>query len=181
MAATSHAVRPGSLTRADAEAAAGTVVDPEMPMLTLVDLGVLREVTVEEAPAGAAVTVALTPTYSGCPAMATMRDDLVRALTEVGFDEVRVQVRLSPPWTSDWITAAGREALRAHRLSPPGPAGPRPDGPVPLRLTATRRRLVCPRCGAEETELTSEYGPTACTALYRCTVCREPFEHLKEI
>ncbi|NYD57433.1 ring-1,2-phenylacetyl-CoA epoxidase subunit PaaD [Nocardioides marinisabuli] len=177
-------VRERALTRADAEAAAGTVTDPEMPMLTLLDLGVLREVTVRGAAdgsEGAAVTVALTPTYSGCPAMATMRDDLVRALTGAGFDEVRVQVRLSPPWTSDWITERGRAALREHRISPPGTAGPRPSGPVPLRLTATRRLLACPRCGAEDTELTSEYGPTACTAIYRCTVCREPFEHVKEI
>lgn len=137
---------------AEAEAVAARVTDPEMPMLTLFDLGVLREVVVEAHPAGTAgtvVTVALTPTYSGCPAMATMRDDLVRALTEAGFDEVRVQVRLSPPWTSDWITPRGRAALREHRISPPGAVEARPAGPVPLRLGATRRELACPRCGSD--------------------------------
>ena len=159
-----------------ATALARQVTDPEMPMLTLEDLGVLRDVTVT--PSGG-VTVTITPTYSGCPAMATMRDDLVRTLEEAGM-RASVRVALSPAWSSDWITEHGREALRAHGLSAPGPA-PRHTGPVPLTLGPPRRDLTCPRCGSGAVELTSEFGATACKALYRCTACLEPFEHVKEI
>jgi ring-1,2-phenylacetyl-CoA epoxidase subunit PaaD len=152
------------------------VADPEMPMLTLADLGVLREVQVE----GDRVTVWITPTYSGCPAMATMRDDLVHGLRQAGFGEVDVRLRLQPAWSSDWLSDRGRAALAEHGLSAPGPA-PRHDGPVPLSLLPTRRAVTCPRCGSTDAELTSEFGPTACTALYRCADCLEPFEHMKEI
>jgi ring-1,2-phenylacetyl-CoA epoxidase subunit PaaD len=163
--------------RARALAAARTVTDPEMPMLTLEDLGVLRSVEVSET---GEVVVAITPTYTGCPAMATMRDDLVRVLSEAGLPHVTVRVSLSPAWSSDWITERGRRALAAHGLSAPGPA-PRRSGPVGLSLMPTRRAVHCPRCGSASVELTSEFGPTACKALYRCTSCLEPFEHVKEI
>ena len=155
---------------------AATVVDPELPMLTLADLGVLREVATE----GDAVVVAITPTYSGCPAMATMRDDLVRRLREEGYDDVRVRVALEPAWTSDWITPQGRAALAAAGISPPGPA-PRRDGPVALQLAPTRRSVRCPRCASDDVALTSEFGSTACKAMYRCRSCLEPFDHVKEI
>ena len=155
---------------------ARTVTDPEMPMLTLEDLGVLRDVEVH----GDTVTVAITPTYSGCPAMATMRDDLVHRLTDAGYADVRVRVELSPAWSSDWITERGRAALAEHGISPPGAAA-KPEGPIALNLLPTRRTLACPRCGSAAAELTSEFGPTACKALYRCTDCLEPFEHVKEI
>lgn len=154
---------------------AASVTDPEMPMLTLEDLGVLRGVR-EEADG---VVVTITPTYSGCPAMATMRDDLVHRLAEAGY-AATVEVSLSPAWSSDWITDRGRQALRDHGLSAPGPA-PHRTGPVPLTLLPVRRNLTCPRCSATEVELTSEFGATACKALYRCTACAEPFEHVKEI
>jgi ring-1,2-phenylacetyl-CoA epoxidase subunit PaaD len=155
---------------------AAEVTDPEMPMLTLADLGVLREV-VED---GDRVVVTITPTYSGCPAMATMRDDLVHRLQDHGYTDVEVRVSLSPAWSSDWISSRGRAALLEHGISGPGPA-PRHDGPVALSLTPTRRVLGCPRCGSRDVELASEFGATACKAMYRCTACLEPFDHVKEI
>ena len=156
---------------------AATVVDPELPMLTLADLGVLRDVEVSE---DGAVVASITPTYSGCPAMATMRDDLVRRLQEEGFEDVRVKVALHPAWTTDWITPTGRAALAEAGISPPGPA-PRREGPVTLQLATPRRAVRCPRCDATNVALTSEYGSTACKAMYRCRACLEPFDHVKEI
>lgn len=155
---------------------ASRVTDPELPMLTLADLGVLRRVEEQSDE----VVVTLTPTYSGCPALATMRDDVVRDLNDAGYPRVRVEIELSPAWTSDAITPAGRRSLAAHGISPPGPA-PSHAGTVPLTLRPPRRRLTCPHCGGAAVEPTSEFGPTPCTALYRCRECREPFEHVKEI
>lgn len=162
-------------TLEQARAVAASVTDPEMPMLTLEDLGVLRDVYFD---AGGRLVVAITPTYSGCPAMATMRDDVVRSLQDEGFEEIAVQVCLSPPWTSDWITERGRKALAEHGISPPGPS---PTGPLTLTLSPTRRAVRCPRCGTEDVSLTSEFGATACKAMYRCLACLEPFDHMKEI
>lgn len=154
---------------------AAAVTDPEMPMLTLADLGVLRDVR-EEADG---VVVTITPTYSGCPAMATMRDDLVHRLADAGYT-ARVEVSLAPAWSSDWISERGRQALRDHGLSAPGPA-PQRSGPVPLTLLPRPRRLACPLCASTDVVLTSEFAGTACKALYRCATCSEPFEHVKEI
>ena len=156
---------------------ASAVTDPEMPMLTLADLGVLRAVDLD--PDGR-VVVTITPTYSGCPAMATMRDDLVHALHDSGFGDVEVRVSLHPAWSSDWISARGRAALQAHGISAPGRV-PAQAGPIALTLTPARRSLDCPRCGSDDVRLTSEFGPTACTAMYRCSACLEPFTHVKEI
>jgi len=164
------------VTAARARSAAETVVDPELPMLTLADLGVLRDVQVIDG----AVEVAITPTYIGCPAMTAMCDDLARALRAAGFADVRVRVDLSVPWTTDWISERGRAALHAAGISPPE-AAPRHRGPVPLTLTPTRRPVTCPRCGGERTQVVSEFGATACKASYRCSNCLEPFEHLKGI
>ena len=154
-------------------AVAREVTDPEMPMLTLEDLGVLRSVEEHDG----AVVVTITPTYSGCPAMATMRDDLVHRLQDAGY-AAEVRVALSPAWSSDWITPRGRAALAEHGISPPGAA---PSGPVSLSLLPTRRAISCPRCGSDDVALVSEFGSTACKAQYRCTSCREPFDHVKEI
>jgi ring-1,2-phenylacetyl-CoA epoxidase subunit PaaD len=159
-----------------ARAVAASVVDPELPMLTLADLGVLRDVQF----ADGEVTVSITPTYSGCPAMATMRDDLVRSLRDSGFPRVQVRVALHPAWTTDWITPQGKAALAAAGISPPG-AAPRRQGPIELALTPTRRAVRCPRCASPNVELSSEFGSTACKAMYRCSTCLEPFDHVKEI
>lgn len=166
----------------DARAAAARVVDPEMPMLTLADLGVLRGVEVIEDGTGSVVRVTLTPTYSGCPALDEMRTDLRRALREAGHPRVEVRTTFSPPWSTDWISDEGRRKLAEAGVAPPERIGPRAaTGPVPLTLTPPSRAVACPRCGAPDTEETSRFGPTACTALRRCRSCAEPFEHVKEI
>jgi ring-1,2-phenylacetyl-CoA epoxidase subunit PaaD len=167
-------------TTLDPRSVAETVTDPELPMLTLADLGVLRDVSVS---ASGSVTVVLTPTYSGCPALSAMREDVVRRLRAAGFEDVTLRISLAPPWSSDWITERGRRALHEHGISPPGTAAAARSGagaPVPLTLAPTRRAVRCPRCRSREVTLTSEFGPTACTALYRCSSCLEPFEHVKE-
>jgi ring-1,2-phenylacetyl-CoA epoxidase subunit PaaD len=156
---------------------AETVTDPELPMLTLADLGVLRDVRV----ADGTVVVEITPTYSGCPAMGVMRADLLHALHRAGFPDVEVRTRLSPAWSTDWITEDGRRKLAAGGIAPPGRAPARTAGPVPLQLGPTRRTATCPLCGSPDTEELSEFGATACKALRRCRDCREPFEHVKEI
>ncbi|MFE7418443.1 1,2-phenylacetyl-CoA epoxidase subunit PaaD [Rhodococcus sp. NPDC057529] len=164
--------------RREARRIAESVLDPEMPMLTLADLGVLRDV---EEHADGSVVVTITPTYSGCPAMATMRDDIEHKLTDAGYTTVRVKTVLSPPWSTDWISADGVRKLREHGYSAPGPAPARTTGPVPLTLTVKPRPVVCPVCSSANTRLDSEFGATLCKALYRCLDCLEPFDHVKEI
>jgi ring-1,2-phenylacetyl-CoA epoxidase subunit PaaD len=147
-------------------------------MLTLSDLGVLRDVRLDD---GGTVVVEITPTYTGCPAMGTMRADLVHALHEAGFADVDVRTVLAPAWSTDWITPDGRRKLAEAGIAPPGPAPDRPPGPVPLQLGPSPRSAPCPLCGSEDTEQLSEFSATACKALRRCRSCREPFEHVKEI
>ena len=157
---------------------AATVTDPELPTLTLADLGVLRDVRIED---DGTVVVEITPTYTGCPAMGVMRADLVHALHRAGFADVDVRTVLSPAWSTDWISEDGRRKLAAGGIAPPGTAPVRTPGPVPLQLGPTRRTAACPLCGSADTEELSEFGATACKALRRCRSCREPFEHVKEI
>jgi ring-1,2-phenylacetyl-CoA epoxidase subunit PaaD len=149
---------------------AGGVPDPELPVLTIEDLGVLREVTVD---ADGAVEVVITPTYSGCPAMDAIRQDVVSALREAGFADVRVRTVLAPAWTTDWISERGRRALEEYGIAPPGPRG---SGPVRLPLA-----MRCPRCGSHDTRELSRFGSTACKALWRCRACGEPFDHMKTL
>jgi ring-1,2-phenylacetyl-CoA epoxidase subunit PaaD len=150
--------------------------DPELPMVTLADLGILREVA--ESDGGVVVTI--TPTYTGCPAMREMSHDVAHRLTTAGYPNVQVRTQLSPAWTSDLITADGRRKLAAAGIAPPGPA-PRRSGPIPLTLTPRVATVPCPRCGSARTARTAEFAATACKALYRCRTCDEPFEYVKEI
>lgn len=158
------------------EIAAG-VPDPELPMVTLADLGILRDV--QESPDG--VTVTITPTYSGCPAMREISHDLRHRLQRAGFADVTVRTALAPAWSSDWITPAGRSKLAAAGIAPPNAAVHRESGPIPLTLSVRLRTVACPRCGATDTRETSAFSATACKALYRCVACDEPFEYVKEI
>ena len=155
------------------------VPDPEMPMLTLADLGVLRGLVMAE---DGTVVASLTPTYSGCPAMAEMRAEVAARLREAGYPRVEIRTVLDPPWTTDWITHEGRRKLAEAGIAPPQATAPgRPSGPVPLTLSRTRPSVPCPHCGSSHTEETSHFGATSCKALWRCRTCAEPFEHVKEI
>jgi ring-1,2-phenylacetyl-CoA epoxidase subunit PaaD len=169
------ALAPAALARARQLAA--SVPDPELPMLTLDDLGILREVTA----VGGRIVVSITPTYTGCPALREMGADVARRLAAGGFPAAEVRVVIAPPWSSDWITAAGRRKLAAAGIAPPGPAPRSAGGPVPLTLTAGRTDVACPACGSADTAQSAAFGATACRDLYRCRACREPFEHVKEI
>ncbi len=150
------------------------VCDPEIPVLSLADLGVLRDVQVD----GARVTVTITPTYSGCPAMDEIRADVRSALARSGVEEVEVRTVLSPPWTTDDLSEAGKEKLRAYGIAPPRRG---PGGPVPVALgPRPAAALECPQCGSRDTEELSRFGSTSCTSLWRCRSCREPFDHFKD-
>lgn len=156
--------------REHAWAIAATVVDPEIPVLTIEDLGVLRDVTIDH---GTAI-VTLTPTYSGCPALDAMGDDVVLALTAAGFDDVVVRTTLSPAWTTDWMTDAGKQKLRDYGIAPPHARATLGQGPVRLQLA-----VKCPRCGSLDTREIARFGSTSCKALFECSACLEPFDHFK--
>ncbi|WP_246125433.1 1,2-phenylacetyl-CoA epoxidase subunit PaaD [Exilibacterium tricleocarpae] len=136
------------------------VCDPEIPVLSIWDLGVLRDIE----RTGEHITVTITPTYSGCPAMTTITEDVEAALARAGFAEVSVKLTLAPAWTTDWISAAGREKMRAYGIAPP---------------VQRSHTVACPQCGSDDTGLISEFGSTACKALYRCNQCLEPFDYFK--
>lgn len=157
------------------EIAAGTP-DPELPMLTIEDLGILRSVSESED----GVEVTITPTYSGCPALREIGDDVRSRLTRAGFAPVTVLTSLAPPWTTDWITPEGRRKLAEAGIAPPAAAPRRAAGPVPLTLTAPPSP-GCPRCGASGAVRTAEFSATACKSLYRCAACGEPFEGIKPL
>jgi ring-1,2-phenylacetyl-CoA epoxidase subunit PaaD len=160
-----------TVSRSAAWRVAASVLDPEVPVLTIEDLGILRGVDVD---AAGRVSVTITPTYSGCPAMETIRADLLTAFEEAGYRDVAVAFVLSPAWTTDWMSEEGKRKLEDFGIAPPQP---RPaDGTVPLRLS-----VRCPQCGSPETRELSRFGSTACKSLWVCTACAEPFDHFKAI
>jgi ring-1,2-phenylacetyl-CoA epoxidase subunit PaaD len=150
-----------------------TVTDPEIPVITIADLGILRDVAVE----GGHVTVTITPTYSGCPAMDEIRADITAALASAGVDDVEVRTVLSPAWTTEWMTEQGRESLRAYGIAPPTV---RVGGPVLLQLGRRPVAVACPHCGSASTEELTRFASTSCKSLWRCLSCREPFDHFKD-
>lgn len=149
------------------------VKDPEVPALSLWDLGVLRDVYQEE---GGKVVVTITPTYSGCPAMGTMQGDIEATLHNAGFAEVKVTTRLAPAWTTDWLSPEGRRKLCEYGIAPPRQSGC--GGVVELTPEAG---IECPHCGSLNTLRVSEFGSTACKALFQCQSCHEPFDYFKQI
>jgi ring-1,2-phenylacetyl-CoA epoxidase subunit PaaD len=151
---------------------AATVLDPELPMVTIEDLGILRDVTEDDQ---RRVHVTITPTYSGCPAMETIRDDIVSTLEIAGYQHVDVEFVLSPAWSTDDLTDVGRAKLARAGIAPPGPA-PVDGGPVPLAFS-----VRCPQCGSLDTRESSHFGSTACKSLWVCRACREPFDHFKAL
>lgn len=151
-----------------------TVLDPEVPALSVCDLGLVRGVM--EVGANAAVEIVLTPTYSGCPATEVIERAVVGAVEAAGLGPARVRMQRAPAWTSDWISERGRKRLHAYGIAPPGPVAV--PGEAPIRLVP---RLACPRCGSKRTERLAAFGSTACKALHRCLACLEPFEHFKPI
>jgi ring-1,2-phenylacetyl-CoA epoxidase subunit PaaD len=160
----------------DLRAAIAAIPDPEVPVVTIQDLGILREVLVDEH--ARTVTVLITPTYSGCPAMDAIRQCIEHVARREGY-AASVQIRLSPAWTTDWMSAAGRDKLREFGIAPPGQ---RSDvAPHPIGVSLTVRRVTCPLCGSVDTEEISRFGSTACKALRRCNECREPFDEFKTI
>ena len=149
------------------------VPDPEIPVLSLTDLGVIRDVAWE----GEVLEVTVTPTYSGCPATAVIEMDIEAALSARGIARIALRRQLSPPWTTEWITDRGRERLRAYGIAPPV-EGTSASGRI-AALTGRRLEVACPRCGSPDTEEVSRFGSTPCKAHWRCRACREPFDYFK--
>ncbi len=151
------------------------VKDPEVPVIDVVELGIVRSAEVE----GNRVTVLVTPTYSGCPATKVIERDIAETLERHGFEAVTVKTVFTPPWTTDWITADAREKLRSYGIAPPGPVGP--GGLELVPLGGPTRSVACPYCGSKDTRRESEFGSTACKAIHVCHACHQPFEHFKPI
>ncbi len=147
---------------------AAQVVDPEIPVLTIADLGVLRDVAVNDG----CVEVAITPTYSGCPAMNMIALEIELALEREGIRPSKVRTVLSPAWTTEWLSDDGRRKLKAYGIAPPQAGSGR-------RMLFGEQTVACPQCGSDNTEVLSEFGSTSCKALWRCKSCREPFDYFK--
>ncbi len=163
----------GAQTVERAWAVLDTVPDPEVPALSVRDLGIVREVVAT----AAGLEVVLTPTYSGCPATEVIEKSVLDALDAAGLGPAQVRLQRAPAWTTDWISAEGRRKLREYGIAPPGPA----EQAQPMRFVRRTAPVACPRCDSTDTERLSAFGATACKALYRCRACREPFEHFKPL
>ena len=168
-------ITPAPESRDALLAVARAVPDPELPVLTLGDLGVIRDLRVA---GDGTVEVDLTPTYTGCPATAVIADDVRDALRRAGADRIRVRTVLAPAWTTDWMSEIGRRKLREYGIAPPGPALPAAGSPHSVRLAFTAR---CPHCGSTDTREVSQFGSTPCKSLWTCRSCAEPFESFKAI
>lgn len=162
-----------ALTRDDVYAVLRDVMDPEVPVLSVVELGIVRDVHVGDD----GVTVTVTPTYSGCPAMKVIEQEIVSALQARGVDRVEVKTSYTLAWTTDWISADAREKLRAYGIAPPGAA----DHDAPVSIGRRRPATRCPYCGSPDTQLRSEFGSTACKSIHVCRACQQPFEEFKAI
>ena len=171
-------------TATDVLEAVRSIPDPEIPVITIEGLGILRECRLDEA--AGLVHVVITPTYSGCPAMRAIEDQIARVCRAHGLRAV-VTSQLSPAWTTDWISPDAREALRRFGIAPPGPAdadagaGERAPRPVSVMIGGGRHTVACPRCGSEATSVISQFGSTACKALRRCDSCGDPFDEFKAL
>ncbi|MDW4548986.1 1,2-phenylacetyl-CoA epoxidase subunit PaaD [Defluviimonas sp. D31] len=153
------------------------VPDPEIPVISVTDLGIVRDVEWQ----GATLVVTVTPTYSGCPATTAINLDIEAKLRAEGIEDLRIERRLSPPWSTDWISTEGREKLRAYGIAPPID-GTAPDGRTiarATRLSGANLTVPCPRCGSANTERISQFGSTPCKAAWRCKECLEPFDYFK--
>lgn len=163
--------RAGVITRERVLSILESVKDPEVPVVSVVELGIVRHVAVD----GTRITVTITPTYSGCPAMREIEQDIRAALGAEGMDDVALETVHAPAWTTDWIGAEAREKLRRYGIAPPGAAE---HGGL-VTIAKRRTAAACPRCGSSNTELKSEFGSTACKAIHVCNACREPFDEFK--
>jgi ring-1,2-phenylacetyl-CoA epoxidase subunit PaaD len=171
---TSSAPRPTRDAVLAVLAVLDTVMDPEVPVLSVRELGIVRDVAIAET---GAVTVMVTPTYSGCPAIRVIEEDIVAALHEAGYADARVETVYAPAWTTDWIAPEAREKLRAYGIAPPGMV----EAGGLIQLTRARSAPACPFCGSRATEIRSEFGSTACKSMCWCRECLQPFEEFKAI
>lgn len=161
---------PAIISKKDILDILSTVTDPEIPVLSVQDLGVIRAINISEK---GGVEVIITPTYSGCPAMKTIEVNILAALQEAGVDPVTVNTVLAPPWTTDWISQEGRQKLREYGIAPPV------GSPDKGSLFADAPKVNCPRCNTSNTSMVSQFGSTPCKSLYRCLDCLEPFDYFK--
>ncbi|VWX55714.1 putative multicomponent oxygenase/reductase subunit for phenylacetic acid degradation [Burkholderiales bacterium 8X] len=176
---TPASTRPADARVARAWEVLGDVLDPEVPALSVRDLGIVREVLARES----GLEIVLTPTYSGCPATEVIERSVIDAIDAAGLGPAQVRLQRAPAWTTDWISPEGRQKLKDYGIAPPSPTGPGESLPIRfVRRSARPAEVVpCPRCGSELTERLSAFGSTACKSLYRCIACKEPFELFKSI